>query len=310
MNRIKSIIHFLPFLGIVFAFMYFYKTMNISLDLKYLKKSSLIISLFLLMIVFFYRAILWHLLLDRFNINVRFVVSIESRFKPILLKYIPGKIWVLIGAANIIAKSGYSLSYCSFISIFYQIIMIMSGVFVGILGILYFNFYNLSLYFTCFLLIAFIGLLFYFSRPHVFFKKKCKYIPKRFNLLFNRRKIPPVADLIFFCILQWLLLGVAYWFFIRAISGSIGLMPILLQPLANNIGIIATFAPSGLGVREGVMIGYLYLAGETVNSASNIAIASRIWFFFVEIIVFLIGLVLKKCLSVIKNNNFVKGYLE
>ena len=87
-------------------------------------------------------------------------------------------------------------------------------------------------------------------------------------------------------------------------------MPILLQPLANNIGIIATFAPSGLGVREGVMIGYLYLAGETVNSASNIAIASRIWFFFVEIIVFLIGLVLKKCLSVIKNNNFVKGYLE
>jgi uncharacterized membrane protein YbhN (UPF0104 family) len=57
------------------------------------------------------------------------------------------------------------------------------------------------------------------------------------------------------------------------------LRPLLLQPLANNTGIISTFAPGGLGVKEGVMIGYLAKVVIPLAEATSISLASRMWFF-------------------------------
>jgi len=87
----------------------------------------------------------------------------------------------------------------------------------------------------------------------------------------------------------------AFFLFFYSISLNIGFYPILLQPLANNIGIISSFAPGGLGVREGVMIGYLTIGGLSISAATGLSIAARLWFWMGELLVFIFGwIALKK----------------
>jgi uncharacterized protein (TIRG00374 family) len=111
-----------------------------------------------------------------------------------------------------------------------------------------------------------------------------------------RNKIPPLADLAVLSIISWLMLGGAYLVFMRAVGFNVGFFPLLLQPLANNIGIISFFAPSGLGVRESVMVGYLVLAGIPTREAISIAVVCRLWFFAEEVFIFIVGLVVDRLL--------------
>ncbi|MEX0928342.1 MAG: hypothetical protein WD266_08950 [Balneolales bacterium] len=59
--------------------------------------------------------------------------------------------------------------------------------------------------------------------------------------------------------------------------------------LATNIGIIAIFAPGGLGVREAVIVGYLNYIGLSLAEATTISIASRLWFLAGEVFLFVTG---------------------
>ena len=61
-------------------------------------------------------------------------------------------------------------------------------------------------------------------------------------------------------------------------------------PLTITLGVFAAFAPGGIGVREGVMVGYLALAGIPPHAAAAISIAARIWFILGELFMFVVGL--------------------
>jgi uncharacterized membrane protein YbhN (UPF0104 family) len=60
-------------------------------------------------------------------------------------------------------------------------------------------------------------------------------------------------------------------------------------PLAASLGVLALVAPGGLGVREGVIVAYLGLAGIPAMEATTISIASRLWFLGGELIFFAAG---------------------
>jgi uncharacterized membrane protein YbhN (UPF0104 family) len=63
--------------------------------------------------------------------------------------------------------------------------------------------------------------------------------------------------------------------------------------LAGSIGIMAVFAPGGLGVREGILTGFLTLAGVDLPVATTIAVTSRLWFLAGELFIFLLAVVLR-----------------
>jgi len=219
---------------------------------------------------------------------VSFRVAFVSQFRSILMKYIPGKIWIIVGRANIVSQHGYTLKYCSFVSGFMQLVTIISGLLVGIFGILYFEFLFLPSIVSYIVLVFLILCLLLFSREFSVPELNNKFVPKAIQPLAGR-KIPPVSDIILLSILHWILMGCAFFLFFQSITLNIGLYPILLQPMANNIGIISPFAPGGLGVREGVMIGYLSLGGLSVSSATGISIAARLWFWVGELVIFIMG---------------------
>lgn len=222
-----------------------------------------------------------------------FRIAFVSQFRNILLKYIPGKIWVIVGRANTVAQMGYPLKYCSYLSSLIQLIIIISGIFVGIFGIYLFNISFIPKYFSVIVVLFLLFLIIIFSHGFA--------IPEFHGISFFKflgplmgQKMPPMLHVMILSSLHWILMGFAYYLFIKSIYHEINYLPILLQPLANNIGIISPLSPSGLGVREGVMIGYLTLGGVSLAGATSLSLSARVWFFLVEILFFVVGWGLQK----------------
>lgn len=60
-------------------------------------------------------------------------------------------------------------------------------------------------------------------------------------------------------------------------------------PLSVCFGIIAIILPGGLGLREGIIIGYLVLAGLDTEQATTISFLNRLWFIAGELFIFLLA---------------------
>jgi uncharacterized membrane protein YbhN (UPF0104 family) len=124
--------------------------------------------------------------------------------------------------------------------------------------------------------------------------KQLPFLNEKLKFL-DESALPPLFDVLFIYVCTWVCLGGTFTLFFTSLGRiSIGIYPIFFQPLANNIGIIAIFAPSGVGVREGVMIGYMMLAGISSEVAIMLAVMARLWFLISEILIFLIGVGLEK----------------
>jgi hypothetical protein len=292
MKFIRIILNCLPVGAFFFAFLYLWR-LEVPLDVHIVHGGMTLLSLALLGIVFLIRSVTWRMLLKRFRIDVNLRFAFVSDSLTILMKYIPGKVWRPLGKADQIAQQGHSLQRCSMVAFLQQFLMILSGLTIGIAGILVFDYIALSK------ALAYGALILLFLFPILLFVRELSlpasvlgWIPAARRSLFQRR-IPPIADVMLVCFMQWILLGTAYLCFIESIGFSVGMIPILLQPLANNIGILSVFAPGGLGVREGVTVTYLILAEIPLDQAMAIAVACRFWFFIVEIGFYALGWLLK-----------------
>ena len=287
---IRTTLNYLLIGGIVFAALYLMK-LDVSISIHEFSIVPAVLSLLILALVFVLRGYIWYRSLMHFGIKVKTGKAITSQLIALPTKYIPGKIWGMVGRADTISKLGYSLGYCSFISVFLQVVYIITGLFVGLFGVLLFDFSFLppsaTLGLLFILLFAHLALMRGFQIPG-FMDNRIKAEKAR-QLLKGR--IPPTADIILLSLLNWLMLGYAFSIFVQAIGFDAGLYPLLLQPLANNIGILSFFAPAGIGVREGVMFGYLKLAGISSADAITVAVSTRVWFFAVEMFMFIGGLV-------------------
>ena len=74
-----------------------------------------------------------------------------------------------------------------------------------------------------------------------------------------------------------------------AFSTAISPVMMFAFPLSVCFGLIAIFLPAGLGLREGIIIGYLTLAGLDVESATTISFVNRLWFIGGEVFIFLLA---------------------
>lgn len=90
---------------------------------------------------------------------------------------------------------------------------------------------------------------------------------------------------VFLFSVNWLLLGVGFYFLIASlIEIPFSLMPYLTGSfaLAGVIGLLVIFAPSGIGVREGVMTASLARA-LPLGVAAGAAILARVWITIAEV---------------------------
>lgn len=204
-------------------------------------------------------------------------------------KYIPGRLWVLLGRSAYVEKhSEHNLGSLSLLSFKEQIISIWVGFFLGLIG------YNLAGNFSyggVTGMLVWLGITpFIFSSllPNIVnnvmkrvMKREVNISPLDWHMI--RRVVP-------YSLLNWGIWGIGFYFLVQAlVSQDVPLLTGLCFPLAANIGVLAFFAPGGIGVRETMIVIYLNQLGLSVAEATTIAIASRLWFLLGEVFLFAVG---------------------
>ena len=107
-----------------------------------------------------------------------------------------------------------------------------------------------------------------------------------------------IIGIIPYFFIMWLFWGIGFYFFSLAITQyDINGYVILAFPFATSLAIITIIAPGGIGIREGALFGCLVLLSLPVSEATSIAVSSRIWFLFGELVYFIIGLALKNYIT-------------
>lgn len=204
-------------------------------------------------------------------------------------KYIPGRLWVLLGRSAYLEKhSDHPLGFLSLLSFKEQIISIWTGFFLGLIG------YNLAGNFS---IGGIAGMLLLLGiTPFVFSSLLPDLVNKVMKKVLKREvRITPldghmIRRVLPYSILNWSLWGIGFYFLAQALlPQNVPLLTGLCFPLAANIGILAFFAPGGVGVRETMVVIYLHQLDVGIAQATTIALASRLWFLFGEAFLFTLG---------------------
>lgn len=259
--------------------------------------SYLLISILFLFAGYMTKSLVWSIGLGLDNIKVSFSDSVASTGIAELGKYIPGKLWVVVGRALYISQiAKVSLERTSSISLNVQLLVIWSGILIGSIGLFLMPVPRSWFY------LAGAGWL---LLSLVLFNKKFHRLIQRILSRILKREIDiPIIDvwkdkkILLILLADWLTRMIGFYFLIASISEyPVDMVLASGYPLAVALGIIAIIAPGGIGVREGMLVVWLQLSGFSWEMATTMAIATRVWTLIGEVGIFIIGLLLKRSLK-------------
>ena len=254
----------------------------------------MVISILCLIAGFLANALAHQRLLMKAEINTRFSRATAMIGLNIFGKYIPGKVWVIMGRALYIAeKHDLPMADVSFILLRGQLISIWCGLAFGICGLVAID----ALHF-----VSWLGFVFFTLFTLILFSQKIQAVTLRaLSKLFGKIFHLPVIDLPTSLALTpwfisgWILWGIGFFLMAQSLADQVVPMAVLFCfPLASTLGILAVFAPGGIGVRESIITGYLVLVNIPVAEAITVSAVSRLWFLVGEFLFFGIGYVAGK----------------
>ncbi|MCD4735919.1 MAG: flippase-like domain-containing protein [Bacteroidales bacterium] len=300
----KKAFNILLYLSLLFLFIYLYRLDYFSFTGLKWNTSLIVVSTLLLWTGYYLSSLSWWNILRKHEINIGSSIATVSHGLSIFAKYIPGKIWVILGRAGYVARYGFSLKSCSFLSMKEQLLYVWLGLFISAIPMLFF--YGLTL-FTLFVL----GILLFFT--FFLYSKKFHFWLLSILSKITRKSwdIPFVSfrdnlNIIGLILVYWLVWLFAFYFFVRSFYPDAGFEIAFAFPLSVTLGLLAIVFPGGLGVREGIMVGYMTLGGIPVETATSISIYARLWFISGEIFIFLLALIIKAVTKKLPANNKAK----
>jgi uncharacterized membrane protein YbhN (UPF0104 family) len=231
----------------------------------------------------------WTVVQARSGCPVRFADGLAALGLSIFGSYLPGKIWLIVGRAGYIAQRyPYPFTKLSVLSLHAQLISLWAGLLVGSLGA--FAIHGLSLWGPLILALWLALTLTIFSGVvHAMVARLASRWLKR-KLTIPLLSFRSTTLAIAWALAAWGAWATAFYLLLQAL-GMAELSPLygLAFPLAATLGIVAVIAPGGLGAREGVLVGYLVLAGQTAAVATTTAVAARLWFMLGELLLFVLA---------------------
>lgn len=231
----------------------------------------------------------WGVLLAKSGCPVLFGEGLAALGLSILGNYVPGKVWLIVGRAGYVAvRRGYPLAKVSVLSLHAQLVSLWAGLLLGGLGAFVVG--GVVIWGPLILLLWLALTLTIFSRRvHALVARAIGKVIRR-HLSIPLLSLASTGRAIVWALLTWVCWSVAFYLFLLSL-GLTGVSPAdgLAFPLAATLGIIAVIAPGGLGAREGVLVAYLVLAGQSPADATTVAVAARLWFLAGELALFVIG---------------------
>ncbi len=196
-------------------------------------------------------------------------------------KYLPGKIWSVLGMIYLLRQEGLSSSVAIVSASLHQVFTLLSGI-IFILVILGTEVLHDTLVFP-FIIVGGIGAIVLY--PPLF--------RRGLNMLMRfLGREPLVVNLTMFqnlfllsiYIVPWVLYGSSFWCLLKGIgiSGGEFLETGAKFSAAYLLGFLAIFAPGGIGVREGTLM-FLFSATMPPGIAAIIAVVARLWMTLIEV---------------------------
>ncbi|MEN8227833.1 MAG: lysylphosphatidylglycerol synthase domain-containing protein [Bacteroidota bacterium] len=256
--------------------------------------TKLTVSFLLLFLGFLLNAMSWTKALKQADYAITESDGMASQGLSIFAKYIPGKIWVIMGRAEYLAKTyGISRKDLGSLSFDAQFIALWSALLLGTIGMI--SIHSINLYgLSVLILFSLLSLVIYTPLFHRFAESILSKILKK-QITFPKLSFLKVLKVTLWYVTNWGIWCLAFYF----LAGSLvqETLPLSISfafGLAGSIGILAIFAPGGLGVREGIITGYLTIVGLNLTDATTIAVTSRLWFLVGELFIFFIALILDR----------------
>jgi hypothetical protein len=229
----------------------------------------------------------WYLITLRLEIALPFKETVASWFYSQLGKYLPGKVWLLLSRFYFYESKGKSKKAITVALYFETITMVMAAGLVSLMSLLLsweiHSFYPEKSYRWLILLIS---IAFLFLHP--------KVLEKTINSVLTFLKKEPIAismsypDILWVlgvCLCSWAIGGIGFYLFVDsvfAVSSSHILFLTGALAISSTLGLLALFAPSGLGVREGVLV-FLLSSIMPVSVAVVLSLLTRLWMTLIEI---------------------------
>ena len=217
--------------------------------------SLLIISVFFLLGFFLMLAFGWKSIFKGIGVSLPFFKSLKIIFYSQLGKYLPGKIWTFAGRMYFCQKIGIPTSK-TFLSMVLELALItISGILIFLIALSISPGFEINIH--PFFLIIVVIVSFIIVHPKVltriinFFLRLIKKEPIKIELNFFQ-----ICSIMGCYFIIWFCFGIAFYFLINSVTFiTPSKIPIITGSFAisNTIGIMALFAPAGLGVREGIL---------------------------------------------------------
>ena len=289
----KNWIQYLIYISILFLLIYLKQHRYIDIP-RINSYGYLGFSIILLFVGFISTSLTWTAVLRKSKIYIDYKQSISSVGLYIFAKYIPGKVWVILGKSGYVAKkSKISIHSLSTVALNEQFLLLWTGLTIGAFGLFLIKGLNVwggSVALCWLILTAVIFTNIFHDFTNILLIKLGKT-----NINIPKLSFLDVVRVIPWFILTWISWCFAFYFFARSIAGYD--VPLSIGPgfaLGTTLGVMSLFTPGGLGVREGILTVYLLLAGIDTQDAATIAIASRIWFLVGECLIFCLGILLDR----------------
>lgn len=264
---------------------------DISLQEININVYKLIASFFFLLIYLLFLVKNWQLILQYMNINLEFISGIKIFFYSQFGKYLPGKVWTIMGKVYLSNKYGISKKKVVLSSLIEILASMLSGLVLFLISICFeknfkidSNLLNASLFLIPVLLI--------FLHPKIngyFINIGLKLLKKEaieIDFTFNQ-----ILSIFFYYLFAWLIIGIGFYMLISSFTDiSYTKIPILAGSLslAGTIGIISFIAPGGIGVREGILA---LLLSNIISTPMAIlsSLACRVWLTAGEIVMLIVA---------------------
>jgi len=259
----------------------------------------LIISFLLQIAALFWLVKIWGRVLRHTGSPVSYFKLFKVWFFSNLGRYLPGKVWQFLGIIYMLEKRGVPKKNSFSTAVVAQFFSVISGLLVAFL------FLGADLY-SQFLSqnpgLVLVGAVFVSAILVLVCYPKVLEKTLNFGLGFlKKEKISldittrDVIIYILFYSVSWLLFGLAFLIFVKAMAQA----PLSMYPsltgafaFAANIGFLALFVPGGIGVREGILV-LLLSSFFPLPVATLIALLARLWVTAAELLCFLIAVPLK-----------------
>jgi hypothetical protein len=268
---------------------------------------SFMISVLLMLLSVFVFGMLWNLMLVKLSGRKMGIYAASYiHFSSWLGRYIPGKVGIVLTKIIFGKKNGYKTKELVFASVYENVFIVLSSFLFGVPVVFsFFNVFSFSkpLFYILYIAVIIIGALLashpsIFSRVINFFSKIGKYSYTSSDDILSAQE---VIYYLFLYSFPRLLSGLGFFFLISSIiplDFSFAWYAIGVYSLSSVVGYIAVFAPSGIGVREAMVI-FLLSGFFPVGISVLISVLSRIWIVFSDLLILFL-IFLYRCLCKVK----------